>query len=244
MLSLTYGRKAVRSLIAFVAGALCCFVVLHLFEHRSAPLRVERPSAEIPAPANSKEQSAPQTQWPVSTGTDMPVKKAQSSLERPNAADHVRTSGHVATTAPTAPHEKNPDAGRPAAELTANMIANVGDAVMGRPLVAPHETLQAESKDENWSPQAQQELQDYFSGNLGTRFEFPVIDCRLDLCELQAATTTAEATTDVEDFNTLLRQLHDQAWWSTLQFDNQNCAFGAAGDRRGLIVCFFTRNGG
>ena len=215
-----------RYVLAFSLGVLVCFIVIHLI---ARPERAEQ--AQVAAV-----RSAPHR---AGTSNTPPVGRPRiEGASGPEAS--TRTSAH--SVASSAGHSVDGPR-RPASELIEDMIASMGDPVMGKPLLAPHQALQTEAKDEPWSTDAETSLRNSLEGTLGTRFEYPSINCGSDLCEIQAATLGNEGQFDNEDFQTALGAMGKEAWWSTMQLGHPTCAYKGAGDGRELVVCFVTRGG-
>jgi hypothetical protein len=129
---------------------------------------------------------------------------------------------------------------RPASELINKMINDMGDPVMGKPLLAPHEQVQTESRDEPWATQADGSLRNELQANLGSKFEFPSVTCATDICKIQPASTGAAGS---EDFTAAINVMGQEPWWSSMQLGHPSCAYQSAGDGRELVVCFLARNG-
>ena len=83
---------------------------------------------------------------------------------------------------------------------------------------APHQAFQRKHADDLWSSAATDQLRRYLEEGLGTRFEFPELECRQDLCEIQAATVNRASNDDAADFQHVINSMPQQPWWQTLGF--------------------------
>jgi hypothetical protein len=235
-------------IVAFAAGyqwALYRSPLVFDTSHAAAPA-TQKPKIS-PPPVLNAEQGEP---------SNIPIQTAQKSLSPPlpqeghaneiTAVPSVRAS--ASTSAPKTPQldasdspQPNELPPRPAAEVLAEMVADDGSTAFPNPSAEPHQTLTSQSPDPDWSEQAAQQLRDYFTTQLGTRFEFPMIACGQNICEIQAASLRdGSVENDVRDFQTVFYQMHAQPWWDQLQFDETTLRVQSK-PKRAFFVCFITR---
>lgn len=226
-----------RTIAAFILGALACFIVMRFIAHD----RPKPTAGEITADSDAARPSI----------ANRPV--AASAIERSltRAASHDELSrskpaparGIASTLHDRSPDQQSSPHQRPASELIDEMIHSAGDAVMGNPLLAPHQQLQEEAKDDPWSTLATGSIRDNLQSNLGSNFEFPAVECGTDICEIQAATINPVSGFSSGEFQDTLRTMGQEPWWSTMQLGHPSCTYSGSKNGRALIVCFVAREG-
>ena len=150
-----------------------------------------------------------------------------------------------ASTASTATHQidqpKVPQ--KSAADIIAALEADDHKSAFPNPSIAPHQAMLSETPDPNWSQAATQQLKDYLAAQLGNRFEYPLVQCGQDICEIDAATLLGSDTNaDVLDFQASDENMRLQPWWATLQFDELTFQVDTVdGDGRDVMIVFITR---
>jgi len=128
-----------------------------------------------------------------------------------------------------------------ASELLAKFIENSKDSVFQTPQSQGHAAMLAEEPDPQWSPVASGQLHDYLTQQLGDRFEFPVIECQTDICEIQAAGyANGNLDSDMRDFQMIVNNMHRQPWWNELGFDEQTLSTTQK-QARPLFIVYVTR---
>jgi hypothetical protein len=150
----------------------------------------------------------------------------------------------AATTAPaTKDHDQPPKNGRPAAELFAEIETDdVKKSAFPDPIITAHQAMLNETPDPDWSQTAAQQLRDYLAAQLGNRFEYPLVQCGQDLCEIQAASFFGgDSDADERDFQTAENGMPLQPWWTTLQFDQFSTRFSSSKNGRILAIVMVTR---
>lgn len=145
-----------------------------------------------------------------------------------------------------APPSKNGDPpsrnGKPAAELIAAIENDDTKSAFPNPAIAAHQALLNEQSDPDWSQQAEQQLRDFLSAQLGNRFEYPLVQCGTDICEIQAASfVDGDSAADLRDFQRADSDMQLQPWWTTLQFDELTFQVQSSKNGRHLIIVFITR---
>ena len=148
--------------------------------------------------------------------------------------------------ATTVPADKQTDQsknGRPAAELFAEILTDdVKKSAFPDPTIAAHQAMLNETPDPDWSQQAAQQLRDYLASQLGNRFEYPLVQCGQDLCEIQAASFFGgDSVADQYDFQVVENSMPLQPWWTTLQFDQLSGRFSSSKNHRVLAIVMVTR---
>lgn len=161
------------------------------------------------------------------------------------AAPSERASASASALRPPLPAAKDPPSNeqppRPAAEVLAEMVTDDGSTAFPNPSAVAHQTLTSQRPDPDWSERAAQQLRAYLMSQLGTRFEYPLIECGQSLCEIQAASMRGGSLEDdVRDFQTVFNQMHAQPWWDQLQFDEQTLSVQSK-PKRAFFVGFITR---
>ena len=135
-----------------------------------------------------------------------------------------------------------PNNGKPASELIAAIENEEGKSAFPNPAIAEHQTVTSETPDANWSQTAAPQLADYFESALGSRFEFPLVQCGHDICELQAASFVAgDSAIDMHDFQQVYHDMREQPWWTALELDEQTLEVQSSKNGRNLFICFITR---
>ena len=82
---------------------------------------------------------------------------------------------------------------------------------------------------------------DYLAEQLGTRFEFPAVDCQADICEIQAAGyENGNLNADIHNFQMIVNAMHQQPWWNALGFDEQTLSTTEK-QGRPLFIVYITR---
>jgi hypothetical protein len=167
-----------------------------------------------------------------------PPKRVQSTYV-PHAAaassDSAATSAQPQSTQPKSPQ-------KPAADIIAALETDDHKSAFANPSIAPHQAVMSETPDPDWSQAAAQQLRDYLAAQLGNRFEYPLVQCGQDICEIQAATILgSDSNTDVRDFQMSDENMHLQPWWSTLQFDELTFQVDSVDDGRDVMIVFITR---
>ena len=108
--------------------------------------------------------------------------------------------------------------------------------------VRNHAAVQSEPVDPDWGPQASQAIRDYLTTLFGDRFEIALVDCRQDLCELEAAGRLGgNSSDDMRAFQEVIPGMKQQPWWSALEFDQETGVIGVSPDGRALFIYFFSR---
>ena len=139
------------------------------------------------------------------------------------------------------PPPSNEPPSRPAAEVLAEIVTDDGSTAFPNPSAAAHQTLTSQSPDPDWSEEAAQQLRAYLTSQLGTRFEYPLIECGQSICEIQAASMHGGSLEDDgRDFQTVFSRMHAQPWWGRLQFDEQTLSVRSK-PKRAFFVGFITR---
>ena len=132
--------------------------------------------------------------------------------------------------------------GRPAAEFIAEFENDDHKSAFPNPATALHQAVQSETPDQDWSQMAAQQLSDYLTATLGSRFEFPLIQCGQDICEIQAASfVTGNHSDDERDFQRVFAAMSQQSWWAAFQFDEQTLEVTGTKNGRVVFVGFVTR---
>ena len=128
-----------------------------------------------------------------------------------------------------------PNPGRPAAELITAIETDDPKSVFQNPAVAAHQAMLSEAPDPDWSQMAAQQLRDYLAAQLGNRFEYPLVQCGQDICEIQAASFVGgNSDADLRDFQDVDYNMQQQPWWTTLQFDQLSFQVQASKNGRHL----------
>jgi hypothetical protein len=112
---------------------------------------------------------------------------------------------------------------------------------MGNPLAAPHQVLQGEKPDDQWSPAATQALRDYLDANFGGQLEFPLVDCRTDICEIQAATLGPDQDDEAMRFRDAVSGMPQLPWWQSFGFGPPTFAINGQDHDRTLMIVFISR---
>ena len=99
-----------------------------------------------------------------------------------------------------------------------------------------HAAVQAEPVDPDWGPEAQADLQSFFSEELAQNDAYVTAKCGTDLCELDVVA----AGNDSHAFGNALRNLKQQTWWTGLEFD-QETGVMSYDSGRSVNVYFFSR---
>ena len=134
------------------------------------------------------------------------------------------------------------DAPKSTAEILAPFIEDNPAEVFLPDSVRNHAAVQSETVDPDWGPTASHAMRDYLESQLGDRFDIPVVDCRQDLCELEATGRLGgNSSDDVRDFERALNEMKQQPWWSTFQFDQNTGLAAVSADGRAIIVHFYSR---
>lgn len=129
----------------------------------------------------------------------------------------------------------------PASKAIEDWLTAPGDPVMGNPLAAPHQVFQAEQADTQWSPAATQTLKDRLGDEFGSKLEFPGIECRADMCEIQAATLTAGRGDDAMALQRSIYQMPQSDWWKNAGFGPPTFAVKGLPDGRDVVIIFVSR---
>jgi hypothetical protein len=132
----------------------------------------------------------------------------------------------------------------PAAKLLADAIDEQRKSIWISPTTQGHDAVQAEAVDPDWSLQTNQQLRDYLSDQFGNRFEVPVVDCRENICELQAAGQLGGALDlDTADFQRAIMAMRDQPWWKAIGLDMTtiNVEVTSSPDGRPLFIVYIIR---
>lgn len=223
-----------RTIAAFILGVLACFIVMHSIDQGQVTSRAKPIVRAVEADASRAPRVSSSPSQATDTATPSQAKPSQSAP----------TSGPASLTRPNPPSDQQADRHqRPASELIDDMIHSAGDAVMGNPLLAAHQELQAQAKDQPWSTLATASIRDNLQSNLGSNYEFPAIDCGTDICEIQAATVNPVGGYSSEEFQNALRVMGQEPWWSTMQLGHPTCTYSGSKNGRALIVCFLAREG-
>jgi hypothetical protein len=213
----------------------------------AAAQAAQTPNVIGPRPALNGDQGEP---------SSLPIQTAQRSPSPPLAQkvtpnEITGAPSEKASASPSAlkpplpaandPPQSNEQPPRPAAEVLAEMVTDDGSTAFPNPSAEPHQTLTSQSPDPDWSERAAQQLRDYLTSQLGTRFEYPLIECGQNICEIQAASLRGGSLEDDErDFQTVFYQMHAQPWWDQLQFDETTLRVQSK-PKRAFFVCFITR---
>ncbi len=129
-----------------------------------------------------------------------------------------------------------------AAEFIAALEADDHKSAFPNPSIAPHQAMLNETPDPNWSQAAAQQLRDYLAEQLGNRFEYPLVQCGQDICEIQAATLPgSDRHVDVHDFQVADENMSLQPWWTSLEFDELTFQVDSEDDGRDVMIVFVTR---
>jgi hypothetical protein len=149
----------------------------------------------------------------------------------PRETDHTkRAATTVADTEAITPPVKTPQ------QLVARFTEDDPTQVFQPETVRYHSAVQAEPIDDNWGPQAQAALQDFFSSQLAQLNPYVIADCRTDLCELQIVSDG----TDSKLFYKVIGAFKQQGAWTALQFDQETGAITYEGGKV-VLIYFFSR---
>jgi hypothetical protein len=186
----------------------------------TSPASTPDETVKEPLARRQAQQPGSSDNTPIPSTSEVPLRDSQK-----------RTQSHPSAAAHTVP----------AAVAINQWLSDPGDSAMGNPLAAPHQVFQGEHVDGQWSSAATQQLKDHLEDSLATKFEFPVIECRQDMCEVQAATVAPGPNDDVAEFQRIFYDMPTQPWWQSLGFGGPTFAVKSSGDGRELIVCFIAR---
>jgi hypothetical protein len=100
----------------------------------------------------------------------------------------------------------------------------------------------SDTPDPVWSQMAEMQAASSLFGRLGPDIELIGIHCGSQVCEVEAASTSAEnseiaANRWQENMSTMTKE----SWWSAYDFSVPNSAIWSAPDGRALIVSYLTR---
>jgi hypothetical protein len=174
----------------------------------------------------------------VADAAKVAIKHLQSTYV-PQAAASVPSS-----TSSTASQQNDPPKApqKSAADIIAALEADDHKSAFPNPSIAPHQAMLNETPDPNWSQAAAQQLRDYLAEQLGNRFEYPLVQCGQDICEIQAATLPgSDRHVDVHDFQVADENMSQQSWWTSLQFDELTFQVDSEDDGRDVMIVFITR---
>lgn len=188
-----------------------------------------------------KSETAEQQRAASSTPSD--ASPTQGGLPSPPSSSS-HTSGSPVATRSSAPHQDSgapPSPPKPASQLLANFIERLGHSAFQSPITQGHTAMLAEQPDPSWSPAASNQLNQYLSQQLGDRFEFPVVQCQSNICEIQAAGFPGVSGDPAASaFQEVVGKMHQQPWWSDLGFDEQILSVTDE-EGRMLFIVYVTR---
>jgi hypothetical protein len=188
---------------------------------------VTDPAALSTAPALKKAARSIRTQVFNSSSPSTQVMQKMDAATK----DRTRTSP-TATAANT-----NTDAlMKTPQELLSRFTDDDPSQVFQPDTVRYHEAVQAEPVDPEWGPEAQADLQAFFSAEFAQNDAYVAAECGTDLCELDIV---ADAN-DSPPFYKALRVMKQQPWWTALQFDQESGAVSFDKGRT-VIAYFFSR---
>ncbi len=136
-----------------------------------------------------------------------------------------------------------------ASELLVGAFSTLADkansdknGVFTNPLAAWHKRAADDANDPNWSPMAQAQAESYLSETVSSDIELVSVKCTGSVCEIQAASTTAENSEKAaNEWQASISAMSNESWWSTYGFAAPNSAIWAAPDGRALLVSYLTR---
>ena len=235
----------------FYLGAILLFALgILIWSRREQPMSAAgqnfagNQSASPPSPPSRREDDrrrAASTTIRSTRVSHAEAPKQQNSVEASSAVDPEQKGSPlrkpnmpiVASYAQQAP--------KTATEILAHYIDDDPTQVFLPNSVQYHAAVQSEPIDPEWGPAASQAIRDYLS-KFGDRFEFPLIDCRQDLCELEAVGRLgSNSRDDLHDFQDALNSMRQQPWWSTFQFDQDTGLVSSSPDGRAIIIWFYSR---
>jgi hypothetical protein len=153
-----------------------------------------------------------------------------SGMNTQETAHTKRAATTASDMGSTAPSVKTPQ------QLVARFTEDDPTQVFQPETVRYHSAVQAEPIDDDWGPQAQAALRDFFSSQLAQLNPYVVADCRTDLCELQIVSDG----TDSKLFYKAIEAFKQQGAWTALQFDQDSGAISYEGGRT-ILIYFFSR---
>jgi hypothetical protein len=196
-------------------------------------------TASVPTVVQSSSSASNPQPGTVAADTERATPKRVQSTYVPQAAssqpDSAATSAQHQSTQPKSPQ-------KPAADIIAALETDDHKSAFANPSIAPHQAVMSETPDPDWSQAAAQQLRDYLAAQLGNRFEYPLVQCGQDICEIQAATMLgSDSHADVRDFQLSDENMRLQPWWLTLQFDELTFQVDSVDDGRDVMIVFITR---
>ena len=140
-----------------------------------------------------------------------------------------------------------------AAELLADMIADVPESEKLKPAFVPslakqmHKSFSGDPRDDAWASHAEDRLKQYFGevvGALAGQFEFLLVECHTNLCEIQTASRFLDqGDKDADYWNKIIYGMKQEAWWAECEFREPAMQMQIAPDgRRILFVTYLIRN--
>ena len=110
------------------------------------------------------------------------------------------------------------------------------------PLGSWHQHFVDDSLDSSWSPMAQAQAESYLTGIVGSDIEIVAIKCAATVCEIQAASTTAQNSEGAaNNWQASMSAMSKESWWKTYGFAPPNSAIWSATDGRALMVSYLPR---
>jgi hypothetical protein len=231
---------AIGAIVLLAVG----FVFYRILEHPSA-----LPSKTVDT-IRMSDQGPPATDHPKvadASAKEVITPERRAAIRERMQSTYVPQAASSQPTAPTAPSandqsDRQTTPKKSAAEIISALESDDHKSAFPNPSIAPHQVLLNETPDPDWSQAAAQQLRDYLAAELGNRFEYPLVQCGQDICEIQAATLPgSNRGVDVHDFQVSDENMHLQPWWSTLQFDELTFQVDSADDGIDVMIVFITR---
>lgn len=153
-----------------------------------------------------------------------PGTEAQAIEHAKRAATSVSDPGSVASAA------KTPE------QLVSQFTDDAPSKVFQSETIRYHAAVQADPVDPDWGPEAQADLQSFFSAEFAHDDPYVTAQCGTDLCELDVVANG----NDSHAFMQPLRDMKQQPWWTGLGFDQEAGAM-IFDNGRSVNVYFFSR---
>jgi hypothetical protein len=167
--------------------------------------------------------------------------RSPAPVQQPSA-QHAGASGDAGAARPGASSAASAQKVTPAAELFSAFVEDDPKNVFLSATAQYHAAVQSETIDPEWAPRAASALRDYITAQFGDRYEVPLVDCRLDLCEMRiAARSGGDAQADLQKMQEAMYRIKGEPWWLPLEFDQDSGSVGVSPDGRALVLWFFSR---
>ena len=111
------------------------------------------------------------------------------------------------------------------------------------PNVAAHQLVVRQAPDPDWSPEVNQALSDRLKNDIGNQIDLSSIDCRMDICEVQASGFMGgDQAADMKAFQKEIFDLERQGWFKQQGLQEAGVSVsGVDGGGPAVFLVFLTR---